>query len=345
MLSLFRSYGGRGAAFCSSALFVDEKTSSSSDMKWTVNEFGKSKDGVLLSRKIISPTDKHGLDLRLYQYQTCPYCSKVRAVLDYYGFSYEVVEVNPVTRSQLKFTNGYRKVPVLTSSKCDEHLVESSQIVSVLITYLVLSKESLKDVLNYYPKHESLDASSKPVVTYPNKYFVMRHDQKLTAEEMQNVREERQWREWVDDHFIHIISPNVYRTWSESLETFYYFDRVGEWKKNFPAWERCLAIYVGAAAMFMISKRLKKRHNIVDERRAMLDACKQFLEAKGPDREFLGGSEPNLADLAFYGAITSFAGCRTFAEMREQCDIGIWYDKVHQAVVEHRGAAKYPALS
>lgn len=73
------------------------------------------------------------------------------------------------------------------------------------------------------------------------------------------LREEREWREWVDSHFIHLISPNVYRTWSESLETFRWFEQVGEWRANFPTWERVLAVYVGAAAMFAISKRLKKR--------------------------------------------------------------------------------------
>jgi microsomal prostaglandin-E synthase 2 len=73
-------------------------------------------------------------------------------------------------------------------------------------------------------------------------------------------REEREWREWVDSHFIHLISPNVYRTWSESLETFRWFEQVGDWQQNFPTWERILAVYVGAAAMFAISKRLKKRY-------------------------------------------------------------------------------------
>lgn len=60
--------------------------------------------------QIVSDVDKTGLNLRLYQYQTCPYCCKVRAFLDYYGFSYEVVEVNPVTKSQIKFSKDYKKV-------------------------------------------------------------------------------------------------------------------------------------------------------------------------------------------------------------------------------------------
>lgn len=48
----------------------------------------------------------------LYQFQSCPYCCKVRAALDYFGFPYDVVEVNSVTKSQIKFSE-YKKVPIL----------------------------------------------------------------------------------------------------------------------------------------------------------------------------------------------------------------------------------------
>ena len=57
-------------------------------------------------------TDNTGLKLTLYQYQTCPFCCKVRAVLDYHGFSYDVIEVNSITKKQLKWS-AYPKVPVL----------------------------------------------------------------------------------------------------------------------------------------------------------------------------------------------------------------------------------------
>ena len=57
-------------------------------------------------------TDNSGLKITLYQYQTCPFCCKVRAYLDYYGFSYDIVEVNSITRKETKWSN-YRKVPFL----------------------------------------------------------------------------------------------------------------------------------------------------------------------------------------------------------------------------------------
>ena len=62
--------------------------------------------------QIKSATDDTGLKLTLYQYQTCPFCCKVRAFLDYYGFAYDIVEVNSVTRKQIKWSD-YKKVPIL----------------------------------------------------------------------------------------------------------------------------------------------------------------------------------------------------------------------------------------
>ena len=53
--------------------------------------------------------------LKLYQYRTCPFCCKARTYLDYAGFQYEVVEVNPLTRKEMKFSD-YRKVPFIVSA-------------------------------------------------------------------------------------------------------------------------------------------------------------------------------------------------------------------------------------
>lgn len=58
------------------------------------------------------------LQLTLYQYKTCPFCSKVRAFLDFHALPYEVVEVNPVRRTEIKFSS-YRKVPILVAQEGD----------------------------------------------------------------------------------------------------------------------------------------------------------------------------------------------------------------------------------
>lgn len=76
-------------------------------------------------------------------------------------------------------------------------------------------------------------------------------------------REEREWRQWADKVLVHLLSPNVYRSPSESLATFRWFQEIGGWKTNFPAWECAVMVYGGALAMWIISKRLKKRFTFI----------------------------------------------------------------------------------
>ena len=54
---------------------------------------------------------------------------------------------------------------------------------------------------------------------------------------------------------VHLISPNVYRTPAEALASFDYIVKEG----NFGTVEGAMAKYMGAAAMYFISKRLKRR--------------------------------------------------------------------------------------
>jgi microsomal prostaglandin-E synthase 2 len=56
-----------------------------------------------------------------------------------------------------------------------------------------------------------------------------------------------------------MLSPNVYRTFSEALQAFNYFSDVGEWEQNFSDTERKMVIYVGAFVMYFVGKMLKRR--------------------------------------------------------------------------------------
>lgn len=40
------------------------------------------------------------------------------------------------------------------------------------------------------------------------------------------LRDERKWRKWVDDVFVHVLSPNVYRTPTEAFQAFTWFSEV-----------------------------------------------------------------------------------------------------------------------
>lgn len=71
----------------------------------------------------------------LYQYEVCPFCCKVKALLDYYDLPYETVEVNPLTKAELKWST-YRKVPVARMDGGARVAVDSSAIMSELAAEL-----------------------------------------------------------------------------------------------------------------------------------------------------------------------------------------------------------------
>ena len=50
--------------------------------------------------------------ITLYQFASCPFCNKVRTFLDYYGLQYNIVEVDPLLKKEIKFSQ-HRKVPIV----------------------------------------------------------------------------------------------------------------------------------------------------------------------------------------------------------------------------------------
>ncbi|KAL6506700.1 hypothetical protein OROHE_022532 [Orobanche hederae] len=224
-------------------------------------------------------------DVVLYQYEACPFCNKVKAFLDYYDIPYKVVEVNPISKKEIKWSD-YKKVPILMVD--GEQLVDSSDVINKL------AKKIHPDQAIDYIAEDG---------------------------------EEKTWRGWVDNHLVHLLSPNIYRSTSEALESFDYITSHG----NFSFTEKITAKYAGAAAMYFVSKKLKKKYNITDERAALYEAAETWVDAlKG--RDFLGGTKPNLADLAVYGVLRPIRYLKSGRDMVEHTRIGDWYSRMENAV-------------
>lgn len=273
------------------------------------------------------------LQLTLYQYKTCPFCSKVRAFLDFHALPYQVVEVNPVRRAEIKFSS-YRKVPILVvqEGESSQQLNDSSVIISALQTYLV-SGQPLQEIVTYYPPMKALNVQGREVTEFCNKYWLMLDEEE--ARRMYGAKEARteemKWRQWADDWLVHLISPNVYRTPAEALASFDYIVREGK----FGAVEGAMAKYVGAAAMYLISKRLKSRHHLQDDvREDLYAAADKWVAAVGRERPFMGGQKPNLADLAVYGVLRVMEGLEAFDDLMRHTRIGPWYLRVERAIAD-----------
>ena len=62
---------------------------------------------------------------------------------------------------------------------------------------------------------------------------------------------------------MHVVTPNIYRTWQEAWQSFDYITERG----NFNVFEKYSVRVSGAVSMYLISQNvLKKRHGIEDER-------------------------------------------------------------------------------
>eukprot|EP00063_Salmo_salar_P052321 XP_014027156.1 PREDICTED: prostaglandin E synthase 2-like isoform X1 [Salmo salar] len=294
------------------------------------------------------------LKLTLYQYKTCPFCSKVRAFLDYHGLPYEIVEVNPVMRKEIKWST-YRKVPIVMVNDdvvfslspsvllTHQQLNDSSLIISALKTQLVSKDKTISEILRCYPEMKAVNEKGKEVIEFNNKYWVMVNEAEgqTMYPEKDSRKEEIKWRKWADDWLVHLISPNVYRTTGEALASFDYIVREGK----FGTYEGFFAKYVGAAAMFVISKRLKSRHNLQDDvRQDLYKAVNEWVVAIGKKRKFMGGDQPNLADLAVYGILRVMEGLEAWDDMMENTKVKNWYRRMEKATESHKGQTD-PALN
>nr|XP_021334006.1 prostaglandin E synthase 2 isoform X1 [Danio rerio] len=231
-------------------------------------------------------------------------------------------------RQEIKWST-YRKVPILMVNGTVQ-LNDSSVIISALKTYISSKDKKISEILACYPEMKSKNDRGKDVIEFGNKYWVMVHD--ADADQLypgkDSRKEEIKWRTWADDWLVHLISPNVYRTPTEALASFDYIVREGK----FGSFEGFFAKYFGAAAMWIISKRLKYKHNLqADVRQDLYKAVNDWVAAIGKNKQFMGGDEPNLADLAVFGVLRVMEGLQSFDDMMEHTKVKKWYSRMQKA--------------
>ncbi|GAB4820004.1 hypothetical protein N2152v2_007050 [Parachlorella kessleri] len=284
-------------------------------------------------------------EIIMYQYEACPFCHKVKAFLDYHKIPYRCVEVNPLTKKEISFTQ-YRKVPVVLLD--GEQINDSSVIISRLSAELEQQQQQQQRQEAAASSSggwlSALFGSSSSSGSGSNS---ARQD---GAEGAAKKREEEErWRRWVDDWFVksnmlpsssnrggrvskplQVITVNIYRNATESFQTFDYITKNG----NFSWWEREAARIVGATMMWGLSGKLKKKYNVEGNVRDNLyKSANEWVEALG-DRRFLGGQQPNNADLSMFGVIRAVTGTPTFHDLMHNTRIGAWYEHMMGAVGE-----------
>ena len=264
-------------------------------------------------------------DFDLVCFFSSPFCCKVRAFLNYNRIPYDIVEVNSVLHTETKWSF-YDRVPIVVVENESLQLNDSSLIVSAIESYLREPTKTFKNIMKLYQSIVEKDPKGKLNFSYPNRYEIVEapivnrleltakldeqpqiqtqsffarffwrskptaptvqpKQQKRSLEENQL---ERQWREWVDNKFIHVLSPNIYWTLRQSLDTFRWFSKAGEWEDIFPWYQRWFIVYAGAIVMRLVAIRLKKKYQLNDDVRLSLYECgDEWANAVG-DKDFLG---------------------------------------------------------
>lgn len=129
-----------------------------------------------------------GADLLLLQYETCPFCCKVKAFLDFHRVPHALVEVDPIRRKELAFSKAYRKVPVAVLSG-GRQVNNSADIIRAV---------NERGVAEGRPRFRPL------------------------------TDEDDRWMAWADERLVKLLPPNIYRTPAEALEAFGYISEHGK---------------------------------------------------------------------------------------------------------------------
>jgi len=217
--------------------------------------------------------------LSLYSYAICPFCAKCKAAARYASVPLRSIEVNPLTKAEIKFSKAHRKVPIAVKAD-GSVIVESDRIVKEILE--TTSSEAKKDP-----------------------------DSDLFFDSFASV-EAQKWAKWATEYLAVYMYPNITRSYKECRQALQYVDGV----QSFGTFDKFLIKTVGAFGMSMAHGAIKRKHNITDERTALWDRLRVWETQIGNGASlgvadygahlgpFRGGrTHPDLGDLAVFGVL------------------------------------------
>lgn len=273
-----------------------------------------------------------GLSVVVYSYRSCPFFNRVAAFLDHHSVPYVVVEVNPLFKREARWQS-YKRLPFAIVN--GRQVNDSDLIIDTVAELLRKSRPASPPPSAMGSDGE--DSLCEWALRSPAGAAGVRE-----LSEAEAARESK-WRAWCNEHFVHTLSPNIYRTPREAWQSFEYIGSV-----SFSSLYGFPAQVVGAAIMYLVGKRVARRHGYDPNnlRGVLYDHIgvwtREALE--GGDRAFCGGEQPNVADIVVFGAIRAIEGLDSFNDVMDNTDIHGWYTRMQDAVGEsschHRAFTK-----
>jgi len=267
-----------------------------------------------LSSRSFSASIGQAPDIKLYQYHICPFCNITKSVLSHSKLDYEKVEVNPLTKQELKQLSGdYKKVPIAV---IDEEQVNGSENIIDALLNTQYVQQCLQSRWN--------DETNNQVATTAA----------MTIQQFQNSENSQKWMRYAVDDLAALLYPNICGSLGDSYDAFSYVKNVD----SFTAGQKLSIQLLGSLAMYFAASRVKSKRNITDEKKALKEALDKF-EQEGLDDGKLsfcsGLSAPDLGDLAVFGVLYSVNGLKAHADSIQLRGgpVKEWYDRMHLSVM------------
>ncbi|KAL7448900.1 hypothetical protein ACHAWC_001018, partial [Mediolabrus comicus] len=236
-------------------------------------------------------------DIRLYQYHICPFCNISKSLLAYAKLDYDKVEVNPLTKQELKpLSADYRKVPIAIID--EEQINGSDKIIDTLLNLPYVQQYLQRRWNEEEQRQKNGDENATTA---------------MTMQQFHNSENSQKWMKYASDDLAALLYPNICGTLGDSYDAFRYVHDVD----SFTTGQRMSIQLLGSLAMYFAASKVKSKRNITDEKKALQEALDRF-EQEGLENGKLsfcsGLSTPNLGDLAVFGVLYAVNGLNAHTE-------------------------------
>eukprot|EP01083_Nonionella_stella_P096763 272086_1 len=267
---------------------------------------GKGGQKIQLTEEVLSDMHLQDADendrlgaIYFYQFQLCPYSGKVKALMDYHCLNYHMIEVNPYTKDEIKWSS-YQMVPILrlASSGMGKSFTESAVII-----------EALLERLTTMGKINEADSSlySSPA--------------------------QEKWHEWVDHQLIPRLFPNMFATLKDARATCAYLKNkktsyMGSLEARYLSWTTARRLYT-------LHHEIAEINGIKNPREELVETISEWTdELRGKKTRLHGGRNPDLADLVVFGALRTCEESQTMKDLLANETLRHWYAEMSEIVGE-----------
>lgn len=134
--------------------------------------------------------------------------------------------------------------------------------------------------------------------------------------------EEAVWLDWAEK-FVQGLPAAIYDTLPNSLKSFDYITQVGKFSKM----EKLSIKFSGAFIMTLVAKKIRKREGITSPDLFLKQKAAEWTEGL-QGQPFMGGENPNGADLAVFGIIQAVKDLRAGKILEENAGFADWLKRI-----------------